>query len=208
MMQENSLTRRGRERLNHRRQILDAAVKLFSEFGYHNVSMHRIAKKAEFAIGTMYKFFSNKEALYRAMIMEFAEKVNAAIIEALEIPGDETEKIRNYVKIKGDVLIRNTTVLRLYVSGTQGAGMDLTAGLNEEIGQMYDQVLIRLAQVFETGIKEKRFKPLLAPYYLAVAIESLTNAFLLLWLKDPQQHPYMDNVETIMEIFFNNVRTA
>ena len=107
MTQENSLTRRERERFNHRRQILDTALELFSEFGYHNVSMHRIAQKAEFAVGTMYKFFPNKEELFRAMIVESAERANALFINALEIPGDEVEKIRNYVRVKGEVLMED-----------------------------------------------------------------------------------------------------
>ncbi|MEA3386146.1 MAG: TetR family transcriptional regulator, partial [Thermodesulfobacteriota bacterium] len=31
--------------------MLAAALELFSEKGFHNVSMHEIAKRAEFAIG-------------------------------------------------------------------------------------------------------------------------------------------------------------
>ena len=55
-----NLPRRERGRLLQRREILDAALKLFSEKGYHNVSIHEIAKEAEFGIGTLYKFFANK----------------------------------------------------------------------------------------------------------------------------------------------------
>jgi len=56
-MQDEKLPRREREKLRHRRQMLAAALDLFSEKGYHNVSMHEISKRAEFAIGTLYKFF-------------------------------------------------------------------------------------------------------------------------------------------------------
>ncbi|HAO20045.1 MAG TPA: TetR/AcrR family transcriptional regulator, partial [Desulfobacteraceae bacterium] len=52
-MQEEELPRREREKLRQRREMLDAALKLFSEKGFHNVSMHEIARNAEFAIGTL-----------------------------------------------------------------------------------------------------------------------------------------------------------
>ena len=58
-MKQIKLSRREREKLRHRKEMLDAALKLFSEKGFHNVSMHEIAQKAEFAIGTLYKFFKN-----------------------------------------------------------------------------------------------------------------------------------------------------
>ncbi len=63
-----TLPRRERERLRQREELLTAALDLFSEKGYHNVSMHEIAQRAEFAVGTVYKFFRNKEDLYKALI--------------------------------------------------------------------------------------------------------------------------------------------
>ena len=47
-MGEKNLSRRERERLRQSREILAAALALFSERGYHSVSMHEIAEKAEF----------------------------------------------------------------------------------------------------------------------------------------------------------------
>ena len=52
-MREQKLPRREREKLRQRQEIIAAALDLFSERGYHNVSMHEIARKAEFAIGTL-----------------------------------------------------------------------------------------------------------------------------------------------------------
>ena len=207
-MEDRKLPRRERERLIHRKQILDTALDLFSEKGYHSVSMHEIARQAEFAIGTLYKFFNNKEDLYKALIMEQSEEFHEVMNEAIDISGDEIKRIRNYIKVKGEVFVKNTSMIRLYFAETRGASFNIKAGLDADIRKMYDDFLHKLAAVFESGIKKKRFKRLLDPYYLAVALDSLTNAFLFLWLEDPKRHPYLENVETIMGIFFNNVRVA
>ena len=207
-MEDRKLSRREREKLRQRREILDTALDLFSEKGYHNVSMHEIAREADFAIGTLYKFFKNKEDLYKALIMEQAEEFHDVMNKAVDISDNEIEKIRNYVKVKGEVFMNNTSMIRLYFAETRGASFNIKAGLDADIRKMYDDFLHKLAEVFESGIKKKRFKRLLDPYYLAVALDSLTNAFLFLWLEDPKRHPYLKNVETIMGIFFNNVRIA
>jgi AcrR family transcriptional regulator len=73
-MEQKKLSRKEREYRRHRYEILEAALELFSEKGFYNVSMNEIAQKAEFAVGTMYKFFENKEDLYKALVLEQADK--------------------------------------------------------------------------------------------------------------------------------------
>jgi len=69
------LPRREREKLRQRGEILEIALNLFAEKGFHGVSMHEVAGKAEFAIGTLYKFFQSKEDLYKALVLEQCAKI-------------------------------------------------------------------------------------------------------------------------------------
>ena len=62
--------------------------------------MHEIAQKAEFAIGTLYKFFQNKEDLYKALVLEQCDRFEEAITQAIDDPEDEIEKLRNYIRIR------------------------------------------------------------------------------------------------------------
>ncbi|HVP76981.1 MAG TPA: TetR/AcrR family transcriptional regulator [Thermodesulfobacteriota bacterium] len=204
-MQNKKLPRREREKLRQRQEMLASAVELFSEKGYHNVSMHEIAEKAEFAIGTLYKFFKNKEDLYKALILGQADKFHDALTKAIEDPDDEIEKLRNYVKTKGSVFRANVSVIRLYFAETGGASFNVMAGLDCEIRERYGQFLQTLASIFASGIKRKRFKKIADPYHLAVAIDSLTNAFLFLWLEAPDRHPYPENPDTILDILFKGL---
>jgi len=204
-MEEKGLTRREREKIAHRDEIFAAALDLFSEKGYHNVSMHEIAEKAEFAIGTLYKFFENKEALYKALVMEQADKFHRALTEAIEGARDEIEKIRNYIKAKGKIFRANVSMIRLYFAETRGASFNIMAGLDSEIREQYGHFLETLASVFASGMEKKRFKKIADPYHLAVAIESLTNAFLLLWLEAPDRHPYPEDPDVILNILFKGL---
>ena len=140
-MEDKKLPRREREKLTQRQEMLAAALDLFSEKGYHNVSMHEIAEKAEFAIGTLYKFFKNKEDLYKALILEQSDKFHEALTKAIEEPDDEIEKLRNYVRAKGELFRANVSMIRLYFAETRGASFNVMAGLDSEIRERYGRFL-------------------------------------------------------------------
>jgi len=200
-----NMTRREREKLRQRQEMLAAALELFSEKGYHNVSMHEIAKKAEFATGTLYKFFRNKEDLYKALVLERADRFHEGLMKAIEEAEDEIEKLRNYVKAKGAVFMENVSMVRLYSAETRGASFNIKAGLDTEIRERYIQFLHTLSAVFESGIRKKRFREIAKPYHLAVALDALSNAFLFLWLESPEEHPYPDDPDTILNILFRGL---
>jgi len=68
--EKRNLPRKEREFLRHRQEILESALELFSEKGFHNVTMLQIAGESEFAVGTLYKFFANKEDLIRPLSLK------------------------------------------------------------------------------------------------------------------------------------------
>jgi len=199
------ISRREKERLSQRQEILASALELFSQKGYHNVSMHEIAEKSEFAIGTLYKFFKNKEDLYRSLILEQAQKFHDALTRAISEPDDEVEKLRNYVRVKGEIFQRNVPVIRLYFAETRGASFNLLAGLDRQIQKRYTRFLRTLSLIFERGIRRKRFKRIADPYHLAVVLDNLTNAFLFLWLEAPKRYPYPENPDAILNILFKGL---
>ena len=204
-MERKKIPRRERERLTQRKEMLLAALGLFSEKGFHNVSMREIAKKAEFAIGTLYKFFKNKEDLYKALMLEQADRFESVLTKALKEPDDEIEKLRNYVRAKGELFRANVSMIRIYFTETRGVGFNFMAGLDSEIRKRHFRFMQILASVFEMGMRRKRFNKIADPYYLAMALESLTNAFLFLWLEAPESHPYPDDANTILDILFKGL---
>lgn len=205
MMADQKLPRREREKLRQRREMLATALDLFSQKGYHNVSMHEIAAQAEFAIGTLYKFFQNKEDLYKALVLEQCDQFEDALGQAIDQPEDEVEKLRNYVRTKTDRFRRHLPFVRLFLAESRGVSFNLKAGLNEELRERYYNFLERLASIFDRGIKKQQFKKTAEPYYLAVALDSVIDASLLLWLDAPERHPYPEDPDTILNIFFRGL---
>ena len=56
-----------------RAQILRAALKLFSSFGYHGTSMRDIAEEAGVSTGNVYHQFADKETIFRTLLEQYWE---------------------------------------------------------------------------------------------------------------------------------------
>ncbi len=205
-MGEKRVSRREEEMQRQRTEMFAAALELFSKRGFHNVSMHEIAQKGDFAIGTVYKFFKNKEDLYKSMLMSKAQEFHKILKEVLDGKGEPLTVLRDYVAAKGAIFAENLDSLRLYFAETQGASYNLKAGLDQDIQSLYDEVLDKLTSLFKAGIRKKLFRRL-DPYYMAVALEGLTNSFLFCWLEDTEGHPYEQNVTLMTDMFLQGVAT-
>ncbi len=66
-----------------RSDIMQAALELLVEQGFHGAPMAQIAKRAEVAAGTIYCHFENREALIHAVVKELEMRINGAIVDDL-----------------------------------------------------------------------------------------------------------------------------
>jgi len=69
-MNAHSLTRKERDRQLRRSDILDAAGRIFARSGFENATIQDIAKEAQYAAGTVYLYFKDKESLYFSLLEE------------------------------------------------------------------------------------------------------------------------------------------
>ncbi|HPI91695.1 MAG TPA: TetR/AcrR family transcriptional regulator [Deltaproteobacteria bacterium] len=197
--------RREREKERQRQEMLDAALSLFTDKGYHNVTMHEIAEKAEFAIGTLYKFFRNKEDLYKALMLQRSEEFNETLLDAIEGPEDEMEKLRSFIKTKNELFLAHLPVIRLYFSESHGESFNQMAGLDSELHKRRNIVLKVIEGVFEKGIRRKRFRKIADPRSLALALEGISTAFFFQWLEDPERYPNPADPDVILNILFKGL---
>jgi AcrR family transcriptional regulator len=204
-MEVQRLPRREREKLAQREEILAVALDLFSNKGYPSVSMQEISEKAEFAIGTLYKFFKSKEELYRALIREKSTCFHGALVEAIEAGSGEVEKLRNFVRVKGELFRANAAMIRIYFTETQGARHNFLAGFDCEMRDYREDILRRLASAFRSGMEAGLFRKGRDPYHLAAALEGLTNASLFLWLENPGRNAGLEDPDALLDLLLHGV---
>ena len=67
---EAPLSRRERERIQRRNEMISAARSIFARIGYAQTTLEEVAELAEFGKGTIYNYFPNKEALFASVLEE------------------------------------------------------------------------------------------------------------------------------------------
>jgi AcrR family transcriptional regulator len=61
-----------------RGRVIDAAIELAREGGYDAVQMRDVSARAEVALGTVYRYFSSKDHLLSAALLEWTTRLDAA----------------------------------------------------------------------------------------------------------------------------------
>jgi AcrR family transcriptional regulator len=67
-----------------RRQILDGALTLIAEHGFHGSGMAALAKLARVPVGTIYRYFPSKEALIHDLYKEIKEQMVTDMLRNFE----------------------------------------------------------------------------------------------------------------------------
>lgn len=67
-----------------RKKIIDAAIEVFNEKGYHKTTMNDIGKKIGTSKGALYLYFPTKESLFREIINQWQMNVQQMMTVAFE----------------------------------------------------------------------------------------------------------------------------
>ncbi|HUG65269.1 MAG TPA: TetR/AcrR family transcriptional regulator [Gaiellaceae bacterium] len=98
-MTDGSIAQSSIAQTEKRKQILDAAIRVFADHGYHRARVSDIAERAGVAHGLLYHYFASKDDVLRTI---FTENWGALIarfraVEAADEPADE--KLEGIAKI-------------------------------------------------------------------------------------------------------------
>jgi len=102
-----------RERLAREREILNAAVKLFCENGFDKTSMDDLAKESEYTKKTIYRYFTCKEDIFFAVILDCYKILSEMITSSCCSECNGLENIRRSYSAFYDFFINHNQLLRL-----------------------------------------------------------------------------------------------
>ena len=79
-------------------KVLETALKLFVEFGFHNTPTSKIAKEAGISSGTLFYFFPTKDELVVALYLDIKDKLGCEITESISQESSFKEILKKYYK--------------------------------------------------------------------------------------------------------------
>ena len=133
------LTRKERERLAHRQDILEAAERVFARNGFHGATVEQIAQEAEFAVGTIYNFFRGKEELYEEVLAGLAEEFMGAFREQVVSQDDPVAAIGAIIELRLTMFEKHRGFARTFFESMMGGHVDVAMGLPERMRSLYEE---------------------------------------------------------------------
>lgn len=112
-----------------RKDLLQTALRLFSQYGYRRTSVDEIAAAAQVAKGTLYAHFDGKETLFRALCVWMGEQIEADAQQAAN-NGPFSERISGVLLAKFPSRFRElyrSPHASEFFSTTSSIAADLTA---------------------------------------------------------------------------------
>lgn len=132
------------------KQIVDAAVIVIAENGYHQAQVSKIAKEAGVADGTIYLYFKNKEDILISVFQEkmaiFVENVKEILTKDLTTSEKLRKVVENHFRVlQDDPHLAIVTQLELRQSNKD---------LRFQINNILKEYMILLDNLLEVGVKE------------------------------------------------------
>jgi AcrR family transcriptional regulator/NAD(P)-dependent dehydrogenase (short-subunit alcohol dehydrogenase family) len=137
-----------------REQIVLAAIKLFSQKGFHKTTLRELAEEAGISHGSIYEYVTNKEDIF-FLVYEFMHGVAQKIIDQ-SIGGveDPVEKLRRLVKGEFDIMHNWADAILLIYQETHVLGKPLLYKLLEQERRHVG----RIESVLEECIQARRIR--------------------------------------------------
>lgn len=189
-----------REKEKKKKEILDAAEKLFLTEGFKETSMDEIAKKSEFSKRTVYKYFGSKEELFSEIAFRGIEKFKKIILESIKDQKTGFDKIRAIAESIVNLKKINKNYAKvIFYFLTQSVNKNKTTEGLKNCKILMTKILELIQKFIEEGINDGSIKNGVDVSKIGISAQTI---FLGLYLIDNSLYEYLlpDNI-TFNEIF-------
>ncbi|HEY2068321.1 MAG TPA: TetR/AcrR family transcriptional regulator [Rhizomicrobium sp.] len=188
-------------------EILEAALAVFAEKGLMAARMDDIASRAGVTKGTIYLYFENKAAVFRALLTEsLGERLAMATTMVQSYEGPTPVLLANILRFVGSfVAISNRAMLPKLVIGEIQHFPELHRFYREEV---IERGLSLWRIILERGIARGEFRPLPVEHVTRVCIAPVLVAAIWRALFDPlEAEPYdvQGLIETHIDILLKGI---
>ena len=202
-------SRREREQQRKREEILEAALSVFAQKGYHGATMAQISQSSEYPLGTIYNFFPGKEQIYQELVLGKGRELGQIL---LDITGDEAlspmERIRKSMVGNAGFFVRNKEFIRIYIAGKSHVDAPLLTNFHKSVNKMHDKMIELYSDLFQKGIDAGEFMAY-PSREMAALFSGIVNASIWVWLTEKEADAELANrLERAFTIFIGGIRKA
>jgi TetR/AcrR family fatty acid metabolism transcriptional regulator len=182
-----------------RNKIINAALEIFTEQGFHNTRLDDIAKEANVAKGTLYLYFKSKEDLFVHCLLDGSEKDTENAQKIIQSNESFKKRLKKLVILQAETFAHNGTLIQQFIQrGSIFSGNSKTANLL--INQLRKKVEM-MAAFFQSGTEAGIFTDKYTPMQMALIFHQLLDLNIKFQFFNVEMFPPEDSYETLYNLF-------
>lgn len=184
------------------KQIIDAAIIVIAENGYHQSQVSKIAKQAGVADGTIYLYFKNKEDILISVFEEKMEMFADNLKVILEENTTSSEKLFKMIENHFNVLAEDHHLATVTQLELRQSNLALRLRINE----ILKNYLVLLDTILKEGIENGEFDPTidirLARQMVFGTIDETTTT----WVMNEYKYDLIALTEKVHRLLFKGLK--
>jgi len=185
---------------NKSKDIREAAIKIFAEYGYHNAKIAKISELAGVATGSIYLYFKNKEELLHNIFNYLWKKMydnSLYLRDNTQI--SPAKKLDNMIDLIFDIFKENPN-LAIVIIDEESTYLGLNKGHNPKD---YDQFFETATEIIAEGIKKNIFTHEIDINLLKLVILGSFKELMQYWIKNKKSVKISD-IQTNFKFIIKN----
>jgi TetR/AcrR family transcriptional regulator, fatty acid metabolism regulator protein len=164
--------------VDKRRQILDAAIRVFARQGFHSTRVSDIADEAGVAYGLVYHYFKSKDEVLNEVFSERWSLLLAAIDEADREGASSRAKLEAVAGFIVDSYRHDPELMKVIIVEVTRAANSFGRTHLPEIRRAYDSIAKIVADGQQEGVFRSDIDPTFASMSFYGAIEQLLSGWI------------------------------
>ena len=160
MKEENAkLSRREREKIEKRQNILEASKRIFALKGFEKATLDEIAMEAEYGKGTIYNYFKNKEDLFISLMDYELNNIEKSFGNILNEDNECRKNFKNMSTVALKYAKKNADFFKLFIKEVgKLASQNNDNYYHELLMKNHLSTVKRVAEALEKGIKRSEIR--------------------------------------------------
>lgn len=168
---------------NKETAILDAAVIIFAEHGFHKAKIQNIAEMANVATGSVYLYYKSKEAILAAIFEQLWKKLYLELKSIVERPDiSPDEKFNHLIDILFNTFSENSALAIVFVNEQQ----NIKHNTGNEFNEYYNGFMDLGERIVNEGQNKNLFSENIDVQITRIFIFGGLRLLIRQWAHDPQ----------------------
>lgn len=185
------------------RQIVDAALSVFTRKGVQQASINEIVAEAGVSKGLLYLYFKGKDALIEAVMSRlFAPDLKTAQ-HLLEKEAPATQRLQEYARAMAADAVRYRKLLPLFFEYYSMLGRN--KNLRKITARYYRQQEHLFCGLVRQGIEAGEFAEDIDAETVALSLLALQEGFIMRWMMEPDTTDWPAQAEASTVLLLNSI---